>query len=188
MQGSLPAGGLRLCREGVEPSGTRWKVSDYIILLPRTFLSQVGWCSTARSVLSDPVDLIHIRERDLEASALADLVSAVLAATHGTAARVVVNDRLDVALATRADGVHLRGDSIAVDAARRIAPADFSSAVPCTARRPAGAANADYLIAGTVFPSASKAQDHQLLGVERAESHRRRGKTAGAGDRRDCGG
>ena len=35
MQGSLPAGGLRLCREGVEPSGTRWKVSDYIILLPR---------------------------------------------------------------------------------------------------------------------------------------------------------
>jgi hypothetical protein len=37
MQGSLPAGGLRLCREGVEPSGTRWKVSDYIILLPRTF-------------------------------------------------------------------------------------------------------------------------------------------------------
>jgi hypothetical protein len=36
MQGSLPAGGLRLCREGVEPSGTRWKVSDYIILLPRT--------------------------------------------------------------------------------------------------------------------------------------------------------
>ena len=35
MQGSLPAGGLRLYREGVEPSGTRWKVSDYIILLPR---------------------------------------------------------------------------------------------------------------------------------------------------------
>jgi transposase len=35
MQGSLPAGGLRLCREGVEPSGTRWKVSDYIILLRR---------------------------------------------------------------------------------------------------------------------------------------------------------
>jgi transposase len=35
MQGSLPAGGLRLYREGVEPSGTRWKVSDYIVLLSR---------------------------------------------------------------------------------------------------------------------------------------------------------
>ena len=42
--------------------------------------------------------------------------------TRGTATRVVVNDRLDVALACGADGVHLRGDSIPVAAARRIAP------------------------------------------------------------------
>jgi transposase len=36
MQDSLPAGGLRLCREGVEPSGSRRKVSDHLILLSRT--------------------------------------------------------------------------------------------------------------------------------------------------------
>lgn len=120
----------------------------------------------ARAAAGAGVDLIHIRERDLEASALADLVSAVLAATRGTAARVVVNDRLDVALATGADGVHLRADSIAVDAARRIAPGGFlvGRSVHGVGDL-AGAADADYLIAGTVFPSASKAQDHQLLGV-----------------------
>ena len=36
MQDSLPAGGLRLCRAGVEPAGALRKVSDHIILLPRT--------------------------------------------------------------------------------------------------------------------------------------------------------
>ena len=49
MQGSLPAGGLRLYREGVEPSGTRWKVSDYIILLPRTF-PVASWVHAERLV------------------------------------------------------------------------------------------------------------------------------------------
>ena len=36
MQDSLPAGGLRLCRAGVEPAGAHRKVSDQLILLPRT--------------------------------------------------------------------------------------------------------------------------------------------------------
>ena len=46
--------------------------------------------------------------------------------TRGTATRVVVNDRLDVALACGADGVHLRGDSIAGRrGARAIAPPGF---------------------------------------------------------------
>ena len=44
---------------------------------------------------------------------------------RGTQTRVVVNDRLDVALACGADGVHLRGDSIPAAQARRIAPAGF---------------------------------------------------------------
>ena len=36
MQDSLPAGGLRLCRAGVEPAGRRRKVSDHLVPLPRT--------------------------------------------------------------------------------------------------------------------------------------------------------
>ena len=71
------------------------------------------------------VDLIQVRERDLEAASLADLVSSILAVTRGSRTRVVVNDRLDVAIATGADGVHLRHDSIAVAAARTLAPSPF---------------------------------------------------------------
>jgi thiamine-phosphate pyrophosphorylase len=66
------------------------------------------------------VDLIQIRERDMEAAALASLVTRAVALARGSATRIVVNDRLDVALACGAGGVHLRGDSIPVAAARRL--------------------------------------------------------------------
>src|SRR5204863_8670306 len=65
------------------------------------------------------VDLIHVRERDLDAQALASLVGAIVKTTRGSVTRVVVNDRLDVALATGADGVHLRTDSMAAGRVRQ---------------------------------------------------------------------
>ena len=121
----------------------------------------------ARHASGAGVDLIQIRERDLDAAELARLVDDVLAVTRGTPTRVVVNDRLDVALACGAHGVHLRGDSIPVGAARRLAPAGFL--IGCSvhgiddARRAAGA---DYLIAGTVFTTASKPAGQPPLGAD----------------------
>jgi thiamine-phosphate pyrophosphorylase len=113
------------------------------------------------------VDLIHVRERDLEAAALAALVADLLIIAKGTPARIVVNDRLDVALACGADGVHLRGDSIPIASARRLAPAGFLIGRSVHGLDEAIAAEgADYLIAGTVFPSTSKPAATPLLGVE----------------------
>ena len=121
----------------------------------------------ARYAAAAGVDILHVRERDLEAAALASLVSDVLAITRGTPTRVVVNDRLDVALACGADGVHLRGDSISPAAARRLAPTGFL--IGRSVHRVddlAAAAGADYVIAGTVFASASKPNASTVLGVE----------------------
>jgi thiamine-phosphate pyrophosphorylase len=112
------------------------------------------------------VDLIQIRERDLEARALADLAERIKAVTRGTDTRVVVNDRLDVALATRVDGVHLRGDSIPVRAARSIAPAGFLVGRSIHSASELGAVgDADYVIAGTVFTTPSKPHADGLLGM-----------------------
>ena len=121
----------------------------------------------ARQAAEAGVDLIQVRERDLEAGALAALVTDLLTATRDTHTRIVVNDRLDVALACGAAGVHLRGDSIPVDAARRLATTGFLIGRSVHGVDEAvAAAGADYLIAGTVFASASKPAEARLLGID----------------------
>ena len=106
------------------------------------------------------VHLIQIRERDLEARSLARLVTAAVAAVRGTASRILVNDRLDVALSAGAHGVHLRGDSVPATRAREIAPRGFLLGRSVHSReeavRVAEAGDLDYLMFGTVFDTSSK--------------------------------
>jgi thiamine-phosphate pyrophosphorylase len=113
------------------------------------------------------IDLIQVRERDLEAAALSALVVDLVRLTRGTATRIVVNDRLDVAIACGADGVHLRGDSIAAARARSMAPAGFliGRSVHRADEAVRAAPEVDYLIAGTVFPTSSKPGLDHLLGL-----------------------
>jgi thiamine-phosphate diphosphorylase len=113
------------------------------------------------------VDIVQVRERDLPAAELAALVRELLAAVHATSTRIIVNDRLDVALACGAAGVHLRGDSIPVAAARILAPSGFAIGKSVRSTEEAmAAAGADYLVAGTVFPTRSKNEPVKLLGIE----------------------
>lgn len=106
------------------------------------------------------VHLIQVRERDLAGGALARLTEQCLDAVRGTRARVVVNDRLDVALAVSAHGVHLRGDSIDAARIRRIAPAGFliGRSVHSVEEALAVSGNGavDYLVFGSVFETSSK--------------------------------
>jgi thiamine-phosphate diphosphorylase len=105
------------------------------------------------------VNLIQIRERDLEARPLTDLTRRVLAATGSQGTQVVVNDRLDVAIAAGAHGVHLRADSLDVARVRAVAPAGFlvGRSVHALAEAvEAEAAGADYLVMGTIYPTSGK--------------------------------
>jgi thiamine-phosphate pyrophosphorylase len=107
------------------------------------------------------VHIVQIRESDLDARALTTLVERCMAAVRGTPARVVVNDRLDVALAAGAHGVHLRADSVAASSVRRIVSRPFLVGRSVHSRDEAERAThddnaVDYLIFGTVFESRSK--------------------------------
>jgi thiamine-phosphate diphosphorylase len=122
--------------------------------------------SQIRHAVAAGVDLVQVRERDLEAAQLARLVTDLLLVARGTTTRVIVNDRLDVALACGAGGVHLRGDSVAVATARRMAPAGFLIGRSVHhVDDLAGAAGADYVIAGSVFASESKPRAAEWLGA-----------------------
>lgn len=103
------------------------------------------------------VDLIQVREPDLEAIDLSALVRSLADSTRGTATRILVNDRVDVALAAGASGVHLKESGFLPEVARRMVPAGFL--IGCSVHSVEAAAArrfADYLIAGTVRPTASK--------------------------------
>jgi thiamine-phosphate diphosphorylase len=106
------------------------------------------------------VHLIQIREPHLEAGALAGLVRSCLRAVAGTRTRVVVNDRLDVALVTGAHGVHLREASPAGPVVRTACPPGFlvgrSVHSAADTVRVTAAGGLDYLIFGTVFATSSK--------------------------------
>ena len=112
----------------------------------------------ARYAISAGVTYIQVRERDLEAADLAAIVGDLVAVSRGSQTRVLVNDRLDVALACGAAGVHLRGDSAPPAAVRRVVGSDFviGVSVHTLDEAMAVAGSVDYLTAGTIWPSASK--------------------------------
>jgi thiamine-phosphate pyrophosphorylase len=127
----------------------------------RRLIDQAKWAVTSN------VDLIQVRERDLETAELATLVSDLVRVSRGSGTRVVVNDRVDVALACGADGVHLRHDSVRAEAVRAISPGGFLVGRSVHGLAEAeGAGPVDYLIAGTVFPTVSKPAATPMLGLD----------------------
>ena len=71
-------------------------------------------------LVSAGVDLVQLREKDMEAGDLLRWGEAVLAACRSAGVPLIVNDRPDVALALEADGVHLGQNDLAASVARRI--------------------------------------------------------------------
>lgn len=104
------------------------------------------------------VDLIQVREPDLEAAPLRDLVLRAVRLARGVGVRIVVNDRLDVSLTAGADGVHLRADAPPHEPIRALCPSGFllGRSVHDVEEARAHGPTSDYLVFGTVFPSASK--------------------------------
>lgn len=116
------------------------------------------------------VDWIEIREKDLGGRALLDLVSAVVA--QAAPARILVNDRLDVALAAGAAGVHLAGTSLPVapvrDWCRTRAPGLLIGKSCHSPEEALEAQNdgADYVFFGPVFSTPSKLAYGPPQGIE----------------------
>lgn len=120
-----------------------------------------------RHAVDAGIDIIQLRERDLEAGALAELAALMVSATRGSSTRLVVNDRLDVALAVGADGVHLRGDSFTAARLRPIVPDGFLLGRSIHSHADLHAAGpVDYVLAGTVWATPSKPDTPHLLGAD----------------------
>jgi thiamine-phosphate pyrophosphorylase len=104
------------------------------------------------------VDRVQVREKDLEGRSLRALVGAVLAATSGGAAGVLVNGRPDVAVAAGAQGVQLPEDGLPVAEVKRAWPALVVGASRHSAdgARRAEAEGADFVMLGPIFATPGK--------------------------------
>ena len=119
------------------------------------------------------VDWMQIREKDLSGRELTALVERVMTRVRG-GSTILVNDRVDVACAVGASGVHLGEHSVPPEEARRLvsqrcAREDFIvgvSAHSLDGAMQAEQAGADYVIFGPVYATPSKANFGQPRGVQ----------------------
>jgi thiamine-phosphate pyrophosphorylase len=120
------------------------------------------------------VDWIQLREKDLSGKQLAGLASEAVRIVAG-ASGILINDRLDVACAVKAAGVHLGEQSLPVKEARRlvterVAEKSFlvgASVHSLKTAQQAEQAGASYVIFGPVFATPSKAAFGEPQGLER---------------------
>lgn len=143
-------------------------VTDRRRLSGRPDVTDVRRCLVrqVRCAVEAGIDVVQLREADLDARVLGSIAGDLLDETRGTPTRLVVNERLDVALAVGADGVHLPGRALPPASARRLAPPGFLIGRSVHGVDDVRSSDgADYLVAGTVWPSASKPAGGVLLGL-----------------------
>lgn len=122
----------------------------------------------ARAALEGGATIIQFRDKELDSRALLDLATQLRQLTRARGATFIVNDRVDIALASDADGVHLGQDDLPISAARGIlgphALIGASATTPPEALA-AQQAGASYLGVGPIFPTPSKADAGEAIGL-----------------------
>jgi thiamine-phosphate pyrophosphorylase len=128
-----------------------------------------------RALARAGVGLVQLRAKDLSGAEFHRWALAAREVSRECGIRLVVNDRVDVALLVGADGVHLGQDDLSPEGARKIlggsAIIGFSTHDLDEARR-AEALPVDYLAIGPIFETSTKTSGRSTLGVEGARAVR----------------
>jgi thiamine-phosphate pyrophosphorylase len=119
-------------------------------------------------VLAVAAPAIQLRERDLSSGELVALAREVQAVTASPGSQLLINDRIDVALALEGVGVHLRSNSLSVPVARRLLGTGRLLGVSVHGVEEAMQAEsqgADYIVLGPIYETPSKQMFGPPLGI-----------------------
>jgi len=123
-----------------------------------------GLAARAAAVVRGGATMVQVRLKDADALTLAEVARRLVT---DLTVPVLVNDRLDVALAVSAAGVHLGPDDLPVEAARRIAPRGFIIGASLGSLEEASnAAGADYVGIGPIYATSSKGDAGTAIGTD----------------------
>ncbi len=123
-------------------------------------------------VLTAAAPAIQLRERDLSARELVTLALEVQAVTASRRSQLLINDRIDVALALEGVGVHLRSNSLPVSVARQVLGTQRLLGISVHAVEEAvqvESQGADYIILGPIYETPSKQMFGPPLGIHTLE-------------------
>lgn len=126
-------------------------------------------CTAVEAALRGGVRAVQLREKDLSSRDLHELAARMREITGRYGARLIINDRVDVAFAVRADGVHLGGHSMPVRDVRKLAGERLMVGVSCHSVSSALAAEedgADFVTFSPIYETASKIAYGRPLGPE----------------------
>jgi len=140
----------------------------YLITDRRLFESSEAMLVAIEKALQGGAKAVQLREKDLTTRELLGLAYRMRALTASYGAKLFVNDRVDIALAVDADGVHLGGKSIPVHAARKASKGRLLVGVSTHSvqeAQQAEADGADFIILGPVYETPSKMQYGRPIGI-----------------------
>lgn len=142
---------------------------DLYLITDRKQARNSNLAAVLEGALRGGVKAVQLREKDLSARAMYETALWMRELTFRFGARLLINDRIDIALAADADGVHLGGESIPVPAARKLIGKGKLIGVSCHDRADALAAQddgADFITFGPVYYTPSKARYGDPVGIE----------------------
>ncbi|MDA8034843.1 MAG: thiamine phosphate synthase [Actinomycetota bacterium] len=155
---------------GPGPAG--WSLDCYLVT-DRALCAGRGLEATVAAAVAGGATVVQLRDPHASGRQLFDLATGLLQCLEGTGVPLVVDDRLDVALAAGAHGVHLGQADLPVAAARRLAGPDLVigwsvhdlAELEAATRLPPG--TVDYLGFGPVYPTTTKTDAKEPLGLDR---------------------
>ncbi len=145
------------------------RINGLYVIIDTGVLNGRNEVEAARQAINGGAGIIQIRDSSMGKADLIATCDMLMQACHEANVLFIVNDHIDVALATGADGVHLGQDDVPLKLARRILPPDkiigFSARTVELAVR-AQEEGADYLGVGSIYPSPAK-PEADVIGLSR---------------------